>query len=426
MTAISRRTFLGSAAAVTALAGAGARGADANDRINVGIIGCRNRGPQVAEAMQKAGQFNITTFCDCDEGMIAMAMLNSMDWIEKKPAKETDFRRLLDNPDIDAVVIATPDHWHAQMTAMALDAGKHVYVEKPASYNIFDGKAMAAAQDQHPDLMVQVGTQQRSGEHFQDAKAFIQEGGLGRIGFTRACIIHQRPFLKKVPDSKPPEKLDYEMWTGPAALEPYNENRVHYNWHFMRNYGTGEMGNWGAHWIDIVLWTLGLDYPSSVAGMGGQYVMQDIKEWPDTQTTLFHFPEMTLLWEQRLWSKFGIGGQGCHCEFHGEKGAIVISRKGWTFHPKDGKPEWHDGTELEVNHAANFAKAIRGEEKPAAPMHEGHKTAVCCHLSNITATVNRMVNFDGAAQAITGDPEAEAMMRRDYRNPWKLEDYVKI
>ncbi len=393
-----------------------------NDKVGVGIIGCRNRGPQVAEAMLKSGQFEVRAVCDCDDAMSEKA-LKGVDGL----ARVKDFRRVLEMKEVDAVVVATPDHWHALMTAMALSAGKHVYCEKPASYNINDGKAMVAAQEKHADLTVQVGTQQRSGPHFKEAKAFLESGGLGKVAFCRACIVHEREALPIVPDTEPPKTMDYDLWLGPAPYRPYNPSRVHYNWHFMRSTGTGEVGNWAAHWIDIVLWSLNLGYPTSAMGLGGSYVVKDAKEWPDTQTVLFEYPEMTLLWEQRLWSTFGVNGNGgCHAEFSGEKGSLVITRKGWTFFPRGekSKGEPHPGSELEIEHVKNFAEAIRGQARPIAPIQEGHKTATLCHLANISSTLGRRIAFDGEKQMITSDAEAAAMMGRPYRAPWKIEDYL--
>jgi len=420
MTSMTRRTFMISTAA---LAAAG-RAVSASDTINVAIIGCRNRGPQVAESMRTSGQFNLAAVCDCDDTMIKRALFDKKFLRDLK--QEKDFRRILEMKDIDAVVLAVPDHWHALMTVMALAAGKHVYCEKPASYNIADGKAMVAAQEKHPNLVVQVGSQQRSGPHFQEAKAFLETGGLGKVAFCRACIIHEREPIAIIPDSEPPKSLDYAMWLGPAPYRPFNTNRVHYNWHFMRDTGTGEVGNWAAHWVDIVLWSLNLGFPASAMGLGGSYVVKDAKEWPDTQTVLFEYPEMTLLWEQRLWSTFGINGKGgCHCEFSGEKGSLIISRSGWTFFPRGTKenPEEHAGSEQEIAHVKNFAESIRGQAKPAAPIQEGHKTATLCHLANIACLLNRRIAFDGEKQMIEGDDEAIRLMARPYRAPWKLEDY---
>lgn len=428
MSLISRRQFLGAAtaAAATFTIMRGAR-AQANERIGVGIIGCRNRGPQVAESMLRAGQFDILTLCDCDDEMAA----KGMEELAGKPgfsAKvEKDFRRVLENPDIDAVVVAAPDHWHAMMTAMALAAGKHVYCEKPASYNIADGKAMVAAQEKHADKVVQVGTQQRSGSHFAEARDFIAAGGLGKVAFCRGTMIDERIVVPIVPNAEPPASLDYDMWLGPGPVRPYNPELVHYNWHFLHDYGTGDMGNWGAHWIDAMRMLLNLDLPTSVSGYGGQYVVRDAKEWPDTQTILYQFPELTMVWEQRHWSTFMPGGgDGNCCEISGDAGSMLIDRGGWKFFPRgeNKKPEPHKSSELDVSHAANFARAIRGEEAASAPIAEGHKSAVVCHLGNIATRIGRSVRFDPATQSIVGDDEAAALMSRPYRAPWRIEEFV--
>ena len=427
MGTIPRRTFLKTSATLAALSAA-PRKASANDRINVGIIGCRNRGPTVAANMLGAGGFDISVLCDCDDKMIEKALSDKQKaFADLKLRQEKDFRRLLDDKTLDAVVVATPDHWHAMMTVMALDAGKHVYLEKPASFNIDDGKAMVAAQAKHPDRVIQVGTQQRSGQHFMDAKAFIASGGLGKVAFCRASCISERHTVPIEPDTQPPANLDYEMWVGPAPIRPYNEALLHYNWHFLYDFGTGDMGNWGAHWMDVLRWLLDLDLPTSAAAYGGQYVVHDAKEWPDTQTVIYQFPELTMLWELRHWSRFMPGGgKGNCCEINGDKGSLMIDRGGWTFFPRarDAEPEKHPSSDLDRSHVQSFAQAVRGEGTPSAPITEGHKSAILCHLGNITARLNRSVLFDPAGQVIVGDPEAEAMMGRAYRKPWDLAPYV--
>lgn len=424
---ISRRTFLKTSTALAAASILGPAANAANERINVGIIGCRNRGPQVAESMMGTGLFNITTICDCDEMMLAKAIEENRQVFKHPPKQERDFRRLLEDPSIDAVVVAAPDHWHAMMTVMALDAGKHVYLEKPASYNIEDGKAMVAAQAKHAKQVIQVGTQQRSGKHFREAKEFIASGGLGKVAFCRASFITEREVVPVIPDTDPPPTLDYEMWIGPAAMRPFNENLVHYNWHFLYNTGTGDMGNWGAHWLDVIRWLLDLDLPISVSGYGGRFVVNDAKEWPDTQTVLYEFPALTVAWELRHWSRFMPGGgDGNCCEFDGDKGSLIVDRSGWAFYPREekAKKEPHPRSDLEVPHAQNFADAIRGKAKLNAPIEEGHKSAVMCHLGNISAVLNRQVRFDPAGQVILGDDVAAKWSRREYRAPWRLEDYV--
>jgi len=417
MITTSRRRFLSAAAfAAASIAAPGVLGA--NERIRVGVIGCRNRGHKVAAAMSQSDRFEIAALCDCDQTMYGVARRELGDGLRGPAEYVEDFRRLLDDSRIDAVAIATPDHWHAAMTILALGAGKHVYVEKPASYNLGDGKRMVQAHARHPKQVCVVGTQQRSGRHFQDARAFVRGGGLGKIAFARAWILHDRGLLPAVPNSDPPDSLNYDLWVGPAPMHPYNRNRCHYNWHWVRDYGTGEMGNWGAHWIDIARWFLGLTWPERVAGAGGQFVQDDIKEWPDTQTVLYHFPETSLLWEQRLWTEHGVHNRRNGAEFAGEKGSLIIDRGGWTFYPKDGRPERHGASELTVAHAANFADAIRGTAQPHAGLEEGHISAALCHLGNIAGVLGREIRFDPKAYAFLNDAEADRWRDRPYRSPW--------
>lgn len=420
---MNRRQFITSSAVAMSALSLSKRIHSQSPKIRVAIIGCRNRGPQVAQNLVKSGYFHIKTLCDCDDRMLNKGKQELQQGNIEVANVEKDFRRVLDDKEIDAVVIATPDHWHALMTVMALDAGKHVYVEKPFSYNIYDGHAILQAMQKHPNQVVIVGSQQRSGKHFQEARDFIQSGELGKVAFARAGVVHWRDPLPRVPDSEPPKELDYDMWTGPAPMRPYNEYRVHYNWHFIIDYGTGDTGNWAAHWLDIVRWYLDIDYPVRVFAHGGQFVTKDIKEWPDTQTAILEYPELTVLWEMRLWSEYG---DDSFAEFHGDKGVLTISRKGWSVYPRDSEKEKkkYPGSDIEIPHAVNFAKAILGEEKPNAPAEEGHITAVLCHLCNISTIVSRPITYDPQNLTIKDDPDASKWIKRDYRSPWTLQPYI--
>lgn len=421
MNTISRRTLLKrSAALAAASATSQTLAAGANERIRVGVIGTRNRGWQNVETFQKSGRFEIATLCDCDSTSLDLAMAKIEKVLPTRPALEKDFRSILDDKRIDAVIVATPDHWHALMTVMALEAGKHVFVEKPASFNIDDGKAMVAAQKRHPKLVVAMGTQQRSGQHFKDAKAFIDDGGLGKIALARAWMAGNRVVVPKVPDSDPPKELDYDMWVGPAPMKPYNKEKVHYNWHFTRDYGTNDAGNWGGHYLDIVRWFANLDLPTAVSGFGGKYIVHDEKEWFDTQTAIFHYPNLTAIWEMSHWNAVGPFGMDTGAEIRGEKGTVFIDRSGWTFQPEKGEPVRHPPSDLEGPHVRNFADCITAGAKPAADIIEGHKTAVWCHLANIATLLNRTVRFDPKSQTIEGDAEAAAFQGREYRKKWPM------
>jgi len=421
---ITRRAFSGGMLAAGAMAAA-ARPArsrvSASEKISVGVIGCRNRGWQNAKHFHESGRFEVATVCDCDSAMIDQAMKRLKGTLPRTPRLEKDFRRILDDKSVDAIIVATPDHWHGLMTVLGLEAGKHVYLEKPASHNINDGKAMVAAQKRHPNLIVGLGTQQRSGPHFIEAKAFIESGGLGKIGFARAWMVHKRHLVPVVPDSDPPASLDYDMWLGPAPYRPYNEPCVHYNWHFIKDHGTGDTGNWGAHWLDLILWYTNCGLPRSVSGAGGTYITHDAKEFPDTQTIVYEYPDMTVVWEKRLWSRYGIHGWPGGAEIDGEKGSIKIDRGRWYFYPiEGGKVSEHPESGMEMQHVENFADAIANGTKPAAGIVDGHHTAILCHLANICTEVNRRLEFDPAAQTIKDDAQASRLMGREYRKPWQM------
>lgn len=402
----------------------------ANDKIGVAVCGFRNRGNQVARDLQATGKFDILVVCDPDEAMYDRGMKichkekHDMRKLPKDPKFVRDYRDILNDKDIDAIVVATPDHWHAKITLDALEAGKHVYLEKPASYCINDGRAMVAGQKAHSDLTILVGTQQRSGPHFADAQNFIREGNLGTIGFIRPFISIGRHFVPKVPDTDPPASLDYELWTGPAPMQPYNEKRVHYNWHFMRPYGTGDTANWGAHWVDSMRHICDLDLPTEASGRGGIFVVHDAKEFDDTQAVNFNFGEKIVLWTMREWSNGGPNGARMGVEVWGDKGSIHIDRGGWTFYPRSSKekPVFHKQRGMMHEHALNFADCIHGKAKPNASIEDGHKSTILCHLSNIATKVGRPVKFDPATEMILDDPDAIAMMARPYRDGYHLPD----
>lgn len=423
MAGMSRRTFLQTSAVLAAASRVGAARTGAGDRINVAIFGCRNRGWQVAQSCHRSERFNVVTLCDCDAAMYDVAVERLKDDLPDPPRFEQDFRRVLDDRNVDAVVVATPDHWHALMTVMALDAGKHVFLEKPASYNINDGKAMLTAAKRYPKLAVVVGTQHRSGRHFRDARQFIAEGGLGKVSFCRTWATFTRPNIPSVPDGDPPETMNYDLWVGPAPYRPFNRERVHYNWHFISQYGTGDNANWGAHWIDSARHLLDLDLPLAVSAHGHKHA-DDIKELPDTLTTVYAYPGLTMLWEMRTWTAYGAQGKRYGLEIGGEKGSLVIDRGGWQFLPKGGEPVSHGGSAMEIPHVRNFADCITEGAVPATSLDDGHKSAMLCHFGHIAASVNARIEVDADAQTIRGNADASAMLGRAYRSPWTMPDWV--
>ncbi len=368
MSALSRRSFL-KTTAVASLAVAGRGAAQSrSQKIRVGVLGCRNRGWQLAQAFQTNGRFEVATMCDCDTAMFDLAMKQIGKKLPNPPRFEQDFRKVLDDKSLDAIAVAAPDHWHAAMAVMALNAGKHVYLEKPFSYNIADGKAILAAVKKHPELTLQVGTQHRSCDHIREAGEFVRSGKIGKVGMVRCWFTADRPVIPKVPDTQPPAGFDFDLWVGPAPVRAYNEPKVHYNWHFIRDLGTGDMGNWGAHWLDSARQMLQLDVPTAVSGLGNR-VVNDQKEWPDTASVLYEFPGLHILWELRQWTTHGPNNKFGGVEINGDQGTVIMDRDGWWYHPKGKKaePVAHKATPMEEPHVENFAACIAGEAKPNAP-----------------------------------------------------------
>jgi predicted dehydrogenase len=428
MPGITRRSFssgLLTAGAITAFHPSTLNAFVAGEKIRAAVIGCRIRGTQLAKRVLDNDRLELVALCDCDAAVLddAKKSITAKASLPAGLRTTGDFRKIIDDKTIDAVFIATPDHWHAIMAILAIQSGKHVYLEKPASYNIDEGKAMVAAHVKHPELTFVVGTQQRSAPHFADAREFVRSGELGRIGFVRAWVNYDQGKIPNVPDSDPPSTFDYGLWLGPAPHRPYNEACVHYNWHFMHHTGTGYAGNWGAHWLDIARWYLDVDLPNACSAHGVK-VYDDAQEWPDTHTAIFEYPDLTLLWEQRNWTEHKIQNRQSGIEFHGEQGAVLLDRGGWTFYPKAGgrKSQSHraSGPDMTIPHIANFADCIAGAASPAAPIEEGHRTAVLCHLANIAARVHRRIEFDPQTQTIPHDKEAASYTSRTYRDPWKL------
>jgi predicted dehydrogenase len=425
MATLPRRTFLKTAALAGTAAVASrtyAQGAS-KDRIQMGVIGCRTRGWQLANTFARSGRYDVVAMADCDKAMWEVATRQTAKTLPKPPRFEQDFRRILEDKSIQAVAVAAPDHWHACMAVMALAAGKHVYLEKPFSYNINDGKAILAAVAKYPKQALIVGTQHRSCAHVREAGEFIRSGGIGKVGMARCWFTTERPVIDKVPDSTPPAGFDFDLWVGPAPMRAYNEPKVHYNWHFIRDLGTGDMGNWGAHWLDSTRQMLQLDVPTAVSAVSGK-VTPDEKEWPDTATILYQFPTLHVVWELRQWTTYGIGGKSGGIEVNGDAGSVFLDRGGWSFYPRGKKPaeaEVHKGAPMDEEHVVNFADCIAGTAKPNAPAEEGFRSAVMCHLGNIASVLNRRVEFDPKTMSIKNDPQAEAMQGREYRAPWKLE-----
>jgi predicted dehydrogenase len=436
---ISRRLMLGSA--VSALSYQRILGA--NDRVQVGFIGYGLIGAQHVHDFKNQPDCDLAAMCDVyqprlEEGVTACG---------QRAKAYRDFRRLLDDKEIQAVVVSTADHWHALLTILACAAGKDVYVEKPMTLFVQEGRWMVNAARKY-NRVVQVGMQQRSGPSYQKARALLRGGHVGEIMSARMGSYRNiMPGFGSPPDAVAPHELDYEMWLGPARERPYNPHRALYHFRWFWDYSGGQMTNLGAHEIDIVQWVTGALGPLGVSSSGGRFALKDHGETPDTQDALFEYPGFTALWSLREASAGRRAGAGL--EFFGTKGSMTVARSGFQVYPdtktdpenlipvfqghpgggphrSDAKPEpWTEalkepGTSAEQFdlHARNFLDCVKTRQRPIADVEDGHRTATACHLANISLRVGRKLRWDARKEEIIEDSEASKYLVRPYRKPW--------
>ncbi|MBI1792271.1 MAG: Gfo/Idh/MocA family oxidoreductase [Acidobacteria bacterium] len=410
-----RRHFIGAALAAGAVS--------ANDKISVAIMGVRGRGRALAGEFAALPDVHIAALCDVDESVFERAARVVEEKKGKRPPLLGDIRLALDDKSVDAVVIAAPDHWHAPATLLACAAGKDVYVEKPASHNLREGRMMVEAARRHRRI-VQVGTQSRSRPSIQRAVEFVQSGKIGKVLMAKAWNVQGRKNIGHQNDGPAPPGVDYDAWTGPARLLPFNANRFHYNWHWNWNYGTGDMGNDGVHQLDIARWALGVGHPASVSGMGRKLYFDDDQQTPDTMNITFDYGQKLMLFEMRIWNPYMMEGQENGVAVYGDRGMVHIGRweetHRWGFKVFDdrGKLVSHDDRDEPDQHARNFIDCVRSRKAPNAEIETGHLSTLHCHLGNIVARTGRTLRFDGKTESIGDDSPASAYLGREYRKHW--------
>ncbi len=419
---LNRRRFLAAGATVAAPLFIPSRAFGANDRVITAHIGVGGQG--TGNLMRYGSQAAVA--CDVDSKRLAAAVGKFRDKTGRELETASDFRRLLDRQDIDAVVISTPDHWHAIPAIEACRAGKDVYCEKPLTLTIDEGKAMVSAAREH-QRVVQTGSQQRSSANFRLACQLVRSGRIGKLKEVHVGIAgSNHPFTKRSPvaDSQPPSQLDYDFWLGPAPERPYNVDRVHYNFRFFWDYSGGQMTNWGAHHIDIAHWGMGMDEsgPLSVEG-SGEFHPQG---WIDVSLACrltYRYPnDVTMIVGQG--QRDIVGGT----RFIGSDGEIYVNRGKLESKPDSividaEKPGGTDGLEslyVSGNHHRNFLDCVASRELPICDVAIGHRSATACHLGNIALRTGRPIRWDAAAERIVDDAEAAAMQHRAPRKPWSL------
>jgi len=420
----SRRHFLRTAAGA-ALTGAlvapaiGAPGAD--ERIVLGVIGPGGMGMNLLRSFVSREDVAIAWTCDPDENHRSGAAREVEKAGGKAPRAVKDLREVLDDRAVDAVIIATPDHWHAPATLLALEAGKHVYVEKPCSHDLREGRLMVDAA-RRTGKVVQVGTQSRSTPTVRRAMELLRDGAIGDVLAAKAWNSQLRANIGKAKPADPPPHLDFDLWVGPAPMVPYRSNLLHSSWRWFHAFGCGDMGNDGVHDIDIARWGLGADgQPSTIAALGGKYFFDDDQQFPDTQYVVFEYEgpkgKRQLVYEQRIWSPYVQEGNENGDAFYGTKGMLILGKHaGWQLYgPRNELREKMAGPIDAAAHHADFLDAIRKGRRPNADIAEGHLSASLCHLGNIATRLRRTLRFDPATERFAGDDEANALAGRTYR-----------
>ncbi|MFT4555432.1 MAG: putative dehydrogenase [Porticoccaceae bacterium] len=423
-----RRNFLKLAGAATITAATtGVASANAANRLRVGVIGPGGMGMNHVKNLAKRDDVQIVSVCDVDQKRLEAAAAHVETATGKRPTATGDMRTLLDNSSIDAVFIATPDHWHAPAAILSLDAGKHVYVEKPCCHNVREGRLMADAVKRSGKVL-QVGTQSRSTECVADGISRVLSGQIGDVLVAKAWNSQRRGSIGHSEPTGPPAHLDFDSWTGPARKIPYRKNLLHGVWRWWRDFGCGDIGNDGVHDIDVALWGLGVStHPDKVACFGGKYFFDDDQQFPDTQYAQFEYSpdgaageRKQLIFEQRIWTRYTQDGYENGAAFYGTKGMLIMGHTvGWRLYGERNKliAERTGQADL-VAHHSNFFDSIRGTAKPNASIEVGHRAATIVHLANIAARTERVLNFDPATERITGDTESDRMLRREYRSHW--------
>jgi predicted dehydrogenase len=410
---VSRRTFLG--ASVAGLAAAPVMARPAGSKVVVGVMGTGGRGTSLAQTFAGQPNVEVAYVCDADEARAAKAAESVKG---PRPKVAGDFRRILDDKAVDALVCAAPNHWHAVAGILACQAGKHAYVEKPCSHTPREGELLVEAARKH-DRRVQMGNQRRSWPTVTEAIQALREGVIGRVYFAQSWYTNNRPSIGTGEAKDPPKGLDYELWQGPSARRAFKTNYLHYNWHWFWTWGNGELGNNGVHSIDLCRWGLGVDYPTRVTSAGGRYRYKDDQETPDTHVVSFDFPGgATITWEGFSCNQIP-RGKPFGCLFQGENGSLEIADGGYAvFDPKGKELKAEKGKGGDDVHVANFLAAVRGEGKLTSEIEEGHKTTLLCHLGNIAHRTGGAVRC-GEKGRPENDPAALKFWTKEYAKDWE-------
>ncbi len=440
-----RRHFLMSSAAALAAAGTARSATSANDKIVLGFMGLGGRGNDLLKGFAQRPDVEIAYLADVDTRRLAAPHQYLLSTTRRDPKPIQDFRHILDDKSVDAVVIATPDHWHALGTILACQAGKDVYVEKPTSHSIWESRKMVEAARKH-QRVVQCGTQNRSAPYVQGAIDYIASGKLGEVHYVKVFNSKPRSSIGNLPDKPVPAGVDYDMWLGPAPLRPFNENHFHYAWHWFWRYSGGDIANDGVHQIDMARWVIDRAYPKSVVSTGGIHFFKDAQETPDTHVVAWDYDGLTMAFEQTLWTPyqqktpFNLRNRdalpnwpfsGTRIEIYGSKQWMMLGRHGdgWEVFERAGEADFRSvahgyGREANDLHQANFVECIRNRKQPHADIEKVHLSTLLCHYGNIAYRLGRKLHIDPKTEGFVGDDEANGLVKREYRKPWVVPETV--
>lgn len=382
-------------------------------------MGTNGRGSDLIRRFVTLENADIAGICDVDERAAAKGVQAVGSRQTAPPKVFKDLRHCLEEKDVDALVVAAPDHWHAPAALLACAAGKHVYVEKPVSHNPREGELIIAAARRYQRI-VQVGLQRRSAPQIREAVELIRSGGLGPVRFARVWYNNRRGSIGRGAPAAVPAWLDWTLWQGPAPDRPFRDNYVHYHWHWFWHWGTGELGNNAVHGFDLCRWALDLAFPRRVTSAGGRYHFDDDQESPDTQTATFDFGACALAWEGRSCQRHGIDGHSFGVGFYGDRGTLVTDGASCRIFDADDKEiRKLSGSTGEAEHLQNFLDCIRNGTPPNANIEEGHRSTLLCHLGNIAWRTGRNLECDPATGRIVNDRDALAFWQRSYRPGWE-------
>lgn len=410
-------------------------------KITVAIMGIRSRGNALAQVFAAQPDCEIAYLCEVDERYFEKTLKAIAPFQDRKPKLEKDIRKVLEDKDLDALVIAAPDHWHAPAAIMACQAGKHVYVEKPCSHNPREGELLVEAARKY-NRIVQMGNQRRSWPNVRACMRDIHSGIIGNVYFAKGWYANTRQSIGFGKEAPVPAQLDFDLWQGPAPRKAYRDNIHPYNWHWFWHWGTGEALNNGTHFLDLMRWGLQVDYPQKVVSIGGRYHYNDDWQTPDTQTISVSFEKgKSFTWESRSSNGFPLHGHSAGVVFHGEGGSIVLgSGNAYTVYDNGRKPaiikdvKENDnendqpdqqntvgpGAYFDAPHALNFLQGIREGEAQRSEIEGGHKSVLLCQLGNIAYRTGRALNIDQRNGRIVGDPEAMRLWSRQYEPGWEV------